>query len=104
MPLPLLATMSVPVPVRAWNQPGIVELLVHVADPVVGSVSKFCVYGVSSAVTDTGPVAWTDVFDSVGTTVLTSAHTLTMVATRRLITRPHFLVWSMLCPSARRAP
>jgi hypothetical protein len=35
---PLFAT-------RAWNQPGIVALFVHVADPLAGSVLKSCVYG-----------------------------------------------------------
>src|ERR671914_615442 len=32
--------MVLSVPVRAWNQPGMVVLLIHVADPLAGSASK----------------------------------------------------------------
>src|SRR5439155_21584637 len=46
-----------PVPVRAWYQPGIVELFVHVADPLAGSESKFCVYGVPIVDRDTCALA-----------------------------------------------
>ena len=54
---PSLATIVVPVPVRAWYQPGIVELFVQVADPLVGSESKFCVYGVPIVDRDTWALA-----------------------------------------------
>ena len=50
MLLPSLATIVVPVPVRAWNHPGTVLLLVQVADPLGGKVSKFCVWGVPRVV------------------------------------------------------
>ena len=34
-------------------QPGVLDALLKVADPLAGSVSKFCVYGVPSVVSDT---------------------------------------------------
>jgi hypothetical protein len=85
---PSFATIVNPAPVRAWYQPGIVELLTHVGDPLAGSESKFSVSGEPSAVMlpslvradDRGAIIMTPMLRSIAATVINSVVGLKRIA------------------------
>src|SRR5262245_57314304 len=91
MELPSLATIVVPLPLRAWNHPGIVESFVHVTEPEVGSVSKSCVYATSIVAAETGPATPGGTTPDASASVPSSANGNRMETDLRIatLTSPH---------------